>query len=120
LITLDIDATYAKRNKRQVSANLALQAFFLLKHEKPKRRIEIHLSPSGKGFHLIRYGDDGTLEHEFKLREIYGDDIRRIRIDKWKRTLGSHNYNVLWTKKDGKKAKRISLRTLKRYARGNY
>jgi hypothetical protein len=117
MITLDIDANWAKRNRRQVAANLALHAFYLLKHDKPRRRIEIHLSPSGKGFHLIRHGDDGTLKHEFKLRELFGDDMRRIRIDKWKYSLGSHNFNVLWTKKEGRKAKPISLRTLKRLAR---
>ena len=162
MIGLDIDPPkYVRRNKRQVSAVLAVKAYFAMHRDKPRRKILIWLSTSGKGFHLVRDGDDGSLTKQFKLRQKFGDDPIRVRIDRWKnrskkiicrvieseekirqrffRNLpahtqaflrnatvlripvirkGSHNFNVLWNSKYGKRAKRISLKRLRRYASG--
>ena len=118
MITLDFDSHYSRRNKRQLSANFALDSYNRMHNDKPKRQIEIWISPSRNGFHLVRYGDDGTLRNEIKLRLLYGDDLTRIAIDKYKLSIGSSNHNVLWNDKYGKRAKKIRLGQLKRFARG--
>ena len=32
---------------------------------------------------------------------MLGDDRRRVRLDEYKKSIGSHNFNVLWTEKGG-------------------
>lgn len=115
MITLDIDGKNIGRRKCALNT---LRAYTKLHFHEPKRKIEIWLSSSGKGFHLIRYGDDGSINTELCLREFYGDDLRRVKIDRFKRRIGSPNCNVLWIYKDGKKAKRVSLDLLVKFALG--
>ena len=103
MITLDIDGeTTEEATIRMIIAYHNLRHFF------PRRDIIIH--GTQRGYHLIVPGNDGSLEREFELREIFGDDPHRIRIDKYKHRIGSHNVNVLWTVKKGFRVREIDYR----------
>jgi hypothetical protein len=113
LITLDIDG---KKIGRKKAALKALRAYTRMKDHEPNRRIQIWLSSSRKGFHLIREGNDFSLSIELALRELYEDDPERIKIDRFKQKIRSRNSNVLWNFKDGKRAVRIPLWLLVKFA----
>ena len=101
MITIDIDG------KTGFDATIKMMISYTnLKGFYPRRDVIIHRTK--RGYHLIIYGDDGDLERERSLREIFGDDHMRIHIDRYKNEIGSHNLNVLWTVKKGYKVKEIN------------
>lgn len=58
---------------------------------------------SRKGYHLAAYGAGGTWEDVLRLREILGDDYRRIALDEL--LAGIKPKQILWTHKDGRSSK---------------
>jgi len=68
---------------------------------------EIWVSASGRGYHLITYELDTAYDLLFMLRELFGDDKWRIKIDRYKRRYTKNGLDVLWTIKGSKKAKMI-------------
>tara|TARA_B100001971_G_C18221818_1_gene557705 strand:- start:1140 stop:1460 length:321 start_codon:yes stop_codon:yes gene_type:complete len=100
MITIDIDGkTKFEATIKMIISYINLKSFY------PRKDPIIHLTK--RGYHLIVYGDDGDLERERSLREIFGDDPMRIHIDRYKNEIGSHNLNVLWTIKKGYRVKEI-------------
>jgi hypothetical protein len=68
---------------------------------------EIWVSASKRGYHLISYGIKADYDIMFLMRQIFGDDKWRIKIDMLKRKYTGNGLDVLWTQKGKKKAIKI-------------
>ncbi len=101
MITLDKDG-----KTRDDATVRMLISYLNLKYAFPKCHPIVHLTR--RGYHVIVYGNHGSLEDERELRRVFGDDPFRIDIDKHKQEIGSYNFNVLWTKKKGFEVKEIN------------
>lgn len=60
---------------------------------------ELRQSSSGDGYHYIEYGTDHTWEGVVNVREEFGDDPKRLRLDKQRFRTGSPFIQVLYTYK---------------------
>jgi len=79
----------------------------------PTNDIEVYLSSSGKGFHVIVYDLNVGLEESFKIREMFWDDHKRLTYDKFKSEISSMiPTQILFTKKLGKHSTLIYRRSL--------
>lgn len=91
-VTLDWDTT----EEQQENLEAARQAF-------EDRPWELRRSSSGEGWHFIGYdgANDtrGGLERMMNLREMWGDDPKRIRLDRKRMNAGSPFLQVLYRRK---------------------
>jgi len=94
LIGLDIDG----RNRADADYKM-LKAKFNLEHLFPEA--DVHIEITRHGYHVIGYGPCLPFDQECIVRSTLGDDRIRVKLDQYKKTIGSHNYNVLWTEKGG-------------------
>jgi hypothetical protein len=76
-----------------------LQANYNLKWVFPEAEVVVGITRHG--YHVVGYGPCLPFEDECHVRVMLGDDKSRVNIDEYKKSIGSHNYNVLWTEKAG-------------------
>jgi hypothetical protein len=94
LIGLDIDG-----RDRSVATYRMLKAYFNLKYVFPEADVEVRITRHG--YHVVAFGPCLPFDKEIVMRSVLGDDRRRVHLDEYKKSIGSHNYNVLWTEKAG-------------------
>ena len=90
-LTLDID---------DAKVEDAVRLFNRLKADFPKNYVEIFISPNGEGYHLIVHKLNVTREQVYKLRQKYGDDPKRLALDKARSSKGIVS-SILFTNKKG-------------------
>jgi hypothetical protein len=76
-----------------------LKAYFNTLYLFPKAKVEVEITRHG--YHVLAWGVNLPFEEECKVRITLGDDRARVHLDEYKKTIGSHNFNVLWTNKRG-------------------
>jgi len=86
----------------------------LVKNFFPFNDIEVYLSASGKGFHVIVYNASNDFDEILFFRRIFGDDLKRVKYDEIKHKISKLvPTQILFDKKKGKYAKLIYKRSLK-------
>ena len=65
----------------------------------PKAKVEVEITRHG--YHVVGLGPCLPFEKTCLIRVLLGDDRARVHLDEYKKTIGSHNFNVLWTNKRG-------------------
>ena len=94
-ITIDLDTR---------DINQLIKCLKTLKKYKFNKDLQVKISPSGRGFHIISWADTKgvTLKKLIKIRRKAGDDKTRCDLDTW--GSGQRMINVLFT---GKKRKNL-------------
>jgi len=105
VITLDIDYTDYPLHSKKLAWQKALVSLDMLQKTMPKVPIEVWQSPSGCGYHISAWNRIESLKEELELREVYGDDRKRVEFDERKRSRHKKNFNVLWSSKKGRREK---------------
>lgn len=95
-VTIDIDSYEDDWRMR------AVRAYHELDHIAAD--VEVRISSSGEGLHLIGWFDDRLTDDEkTRLRHHLRDDQKRMELDELRGKVG-HTTNVLWTRKAGGEA----------------
>lgn len=98
-ITIDIDRKKGETKKDlEAKKTKVLKLLATYPHGNPfDKNVEVRISPSGKGYHVIAWSDKGLYERELNLlRRICGDDTMRIYLDECG---GGRMTEVLFTEK---------------------
>jgi len=102
-LTLDWDKISKEEFKRRLKI---LKEFF------PTNHIQVFISPSGKGFHVIVYQASSSWEEIIKFREKFWDDKKRIGFDCFKKSLTPLAPTQILFDKKGGFSKKIYERSL--------
>jgi hypothetical protein len=101
MIGLDIDGrVIVVHGRRYRTADVKmLAAKYNSQYVFPEADVEVRITRHG--YHVVAFGPCLPFEQEIKVRAMLGDDRRRVHLDEYKKSIDSHNYNVLWTEKAG-------------------
>ncbi len=94
MIGIDVDG----RDRGDASYRM-LKAYYNLRWLFPRAHVVVEITKHG--YHLCGFGPCLTFETECTVRAALGDDRTRVKLDEYKKSIGSHNFNVLWTEKRG-------------------
>lgn len=102
-VTVDIDY-YVPSARLKV-----VRAYYALRNHSLVTEVRVHVSTSGKGFHLQGYLSERLSDSQRDaLRQALHDDEQRAQLDNKRGSVG-HATDIFWTEKDGNDGERLEV-----------